>query len=105
MSQIQPYEVAVLLQIYNERIIGKAGYTSIQKVRSKIKWIKIASVYGVRDSFDSVARRLIKRRFLSDDGKSLEVLYLDKLGVDYIIGYLEKYPNAQRDLEEVLNRK
>lgn len=91
--------------MYNERIIGKAGYTSIQNVRSRIKWTRIASAYRLKGSFDSVTRHLVKRRLLSDDGKSLKVLYLDKLGVDYVIGYLDKYPNTQREMELLLNKK
>ena len=102
---LKPYEIALLLQMYNERIIGKAGYTSIQNVRSRIKWTRIASAYRLKSSFDSIARHLVKRKLLSDDGKSLQVLYLDKLGVDYIISYVEKYPNAQRELEQLLNKK
>ncbi len=102
---MEPYEVAVLLQLYSEGIIGKSAYTSIQKVRSKIRWQQIASAYRIKASFDSVARRLVKRKLVSDDGKSLQVLYLDKLGVDFVIGYLEQYPNAFRDLENIMNRK
>lgn len=102
---LKPYEVAVLLQMYNERIIGKRGYTGLQKVRSKIKWQQIASAYGIKESFDSVARRLVKRKLLSDDGKSLAVLYLDKLGVDYVTAYVQQYPNAMKDLEEMLSKK
>jgi len=101
---LQSYEIAILLQMYNERIIGKAGYMNIHKVRNKIMWINIASHYRIKDSFDSIARRLVKRKLLSDDGKSMAVLYLDKLGVNFVVGYLSQNPNAQRDLEEILNQ-
>lgn len=89
--------------MYNERIIGKKGYTSIQKVRSKICWQKIASHYKIKDSFDTISRKMVKRKLLSDDGKSLEVLYLDKLGVDFVVGYLQENPSAQKDLEIILS--
>lgn len=102
---LKNYEIAVLLQMYNERIIGKKGYTSLQNVRSKIKWQQITSVYGIKDSFDSVVRRLIKRKLLSDDGKSLAVLYLDKLGVDFVVAYLQENLNAMKELEDILNKK
>jgi len=102
---LKPHEIAILLQMYNERIIGPRGYTSLQIVRSKINWKKISSYYRIRDSFDTIARKLVKRRLLSDDGKSLAVLFLDKLGVSYVVGYLEEFPNAQKDLEEILSGK
>ena len=102
---LKPYEIAILLQMYNERVIGPRGYTSLQIVRSKINWRKIASFYRVKESFDTIARRLVKRRFLSDDGKSLAVLFLDKFGVDFVVGYIDHFPNAQQDLEEILSGK
>ena len=104
MSQLQPFEIAILLQMYNESIIGKAGYTNIQRVRGKIKWQKIASAYGIKHSFESIARRLVKRKLLSDDGKSLLVLYLDKLGVDFVVGYMHENPNTLNDLENMLKK-
>jgi len=91
--------------MYNERIIGPSGYTSLQTVRSKINWKKIASFYKVRKSFDSIARRLVKKRLVSDDGKSLQVLFLDKLGVDFVGGYLDENPNSFTDLEDILRGK
>jgi|SRR5690348_7058485 len=99
---LQPYEIAILLQMYDEKIIGHAGYTSLQKVRSKVKWQKIASHYKVKESFDTIARRLVKRKLLSDDGKSLAVLFLDKFGVDFVIGYIKENPNAMTDLADIL---
>lgn len=99
---LQPYEIAVLLQMYDERLIGHAGYTSLQTVRSKIKWQKIASHYKIKESFDTIARRLAKRKLLSDDGKSLAVLFLDKLGVAFAVGYLKENPNAMKELESIL---
>ena len=76
---LKPHEIAILLQMYDERIIGPSGYTSLQTVRSKINWKKITSFYRVKESFETVARRLVKKRLLSDDGKSMQVLFLDKL--------------------------
>lgn len=95
----------MLLKMYDEGIIGKGRYIAIQKVRSKIKWHDIASAYKIKHSFDSVARKLVKRILLSDDGKSLQVLYLDKLGVDFVAAYLQAHPNAMKDLEEKMLRK
>ena len=100
---LEPYEIAILLQMYNEQIIGHRGYTSLQIVRSKINWKKIAMHYRVKESFDTIARRLVRRRFLSDDGKSLAVLFLDKFGVDFVIGYLQENPTSQKDLDEILS--
>jgi len=100
---LKPYEIAILLQMYNEQIIGHRGYTSLQIVRSKINWKKISSYYRIRESFDSITRRLVKRGFLNDDGKSLAVLFLDKFGVDFVKGYLIDFPNAQRDLAEIIS--
>ena len=99
---LKPHEIAILLQMYDERIIGPGGYTSLQTVRSKINWRRIASFYRVKESFDSIARRLLKKRLVSDDGKSLQVLFLDKLGVDFVFGYLDENPNVMKDLEEIL---
>ncbi|MFY3740458.1 MAG: hypothetical protein HMLIMOIP_000896 [Candidatus Nitrosomirales archaeon] len=90
--------------MYDEHLIGKAGYKAIQHVRSKIKWDDVASAFKVKDSFDKVARKLVKRMLLSDDGKSMQVLYLDKLGVDFVVAYIGQNPNVFKDLEEKLNR-
>ncbi|GEM_PF-1150201 len=105
MPELKPYEIALLLQMYNEGIIGKRGYTSIHKVRSKTRWQQIASAYNIKDSFDNVARYLVKRKLLSDDGKSLAVLYLDKLGVDFVLAYLKQNPSAFKDLEDKIRER
>ncbi|MFZ1076655.1 MAG: hypothetical protein WAN47_04410 [Nitrosotalea sp.] len=89
--------------MYDERIMGKSGYTSLQKVRSKINWQKIAAAYKIKKSFDDVSRKLVKRKLLSDDGKSMEVLYLDKLGVDFVVAYISENPTAFSDLEAKLS--
>ncbi len=89
--------------MYDERIIGPRGYTSIKTVRSKIDWRRISSYYGVKGSFDSIARRLVKRRLPSDDGKSMAVLFLAKLGVSFVVGYVKENPNAPRDLELIIS--
>lgn len=102
---LKPYEIAILLQMYDGRIIGPSGYTSLQTVRSKINWKKITSFYRVNESFETVARRLVKKRLLSDDGKSMQVLFLDKLGVDFVVGYLDENPNSFTDLEDILTGK
>jgi len=91
--------------MYDEGIIAKKGYTGLEKVRSKINWMGLSSAYRVRKSFDSITRKLVKRKLLSDDGKSMAVLYLDKLGVDFVMGYLEMNPNAFSDLEWKLSQE
>ncbi len=103
MADLRPYEIAILLKMYDEHLIGKAGYKATQLVRSKIKWHKIASAYRIKDSFESVARKLVKMKLLSDDGKSMQVLYLDKLGVGFVVAYLEHNPSAMKELEEKLS--
>ena len=89
--------------MYDEIIIGKKGYRSLERVRSKINWRGISSAYRVRKSFDSITRKLVNRKLLSDDGKSMAVLYLDKLGVDFVVSYLDENPNAFSDLESKIS--
>lgn len=104
LMTLENYEIAILLKMYDEKIIGKPGYTSTQKVRSKIHWERISSAYKIRKSFDMIARKLVKRRLLSDDGKSMQVLYLDKFGVDFVVAYIKQNPDALRELESKLNK-
>ncbi len=96
------YEIAILLKMYDKQIIGRPNYKAIEKVRSKINWRSIASAHKIRKGFDTVARSLVKRGFLSDDGKSMRVLYLDKLGVSFVVGYINQNPDAFKDLDDVL---
>lgn len=100
MADLEPYEIAFLLKMYDEGLIGKAKYKATQHVASKIKWQQIQRAFKVKKSFDSVARKLVKRRLLSDDGKSMQVLYLDKFGVYYVVEYLHIHPDAMKQLEE-----
>ncbi len=100
---LEPYEIAILLQMYNERIIGPSGYTSIQTVRSKINWKRISAYYRVKESFESIARKLVKKKLLFDDGKSMAVLLLAKLGVSFVVGYNKVNPNAFKELESILS--
>ena len=100
---LKPYEITILLQMYNGRIIAPNGYTNIKMVRSKINWKKISFYYKVKRSFDSVAQRLVKRRLLFDDGKSMAVLFLTNLGVSFVVGYVKENPNASRDLESIIS--
>lgn len=83
------YEIAVVLQAYNKGIIGMQNYVAIEKFSKRINWPKISSTYRIKKRFKSVAQKLVKRRLLSDDGKSMAVLYLDKKGVEYIVGMIE----------------
>ncbi len=97
---LENYEISILLKMYDEKIIGKSGYKAIQQVRSKINWNGITVAYNVKKSFEAVARKLVKRMLLSDDGKSMKVLYLDKLGTSFVIGYTKQNPNAMSELED-----
>lgn len=105
MADLRPHEIALLLIMYDRGIIGMPGYTSIERVRSKVKWQQIQAAYGIKNSLESVARHLVKRKLLSDDGKSLAVLYLDRLGTYFVTEYLAVNPRAFSDLEAKLNKK
>ncbi len=89
--------------MYDERIIGPGGYTSTQAVRSKINWKRISVHYRIKNSFYSTSRRLVKKRLLSDDGKSMAVLFLDKLGVSFVVGYAKENPNAIKELGLIIS--
>ena len=83
------YEIAILLQAYNKGIIGMRNYVAIEKFSKMINWKKISSAYRIKKGFKSVAQKLVKRKLLSDDGKSMAVLFLDKIGALYIVGLIE----------------
>jgi len=85
-------EIAILLQAYNKGIIGMRNYAAIEKFSKMINWKKISSAYRIKKGFKSVAQKLVRRKLLSDDGKSMAVLFLDKIGVAYIIGLIETEP-------------
>jgi len=95
------YEIAIILQAYNKGIIGMPCYVAIEKFSKMINWRKISSAYRIKKGFRSVAQKLVKRKLLSDDGKSMAVLYLDKLGVSYITGIIE---NDQKHVSEILSK-
>ena len=95
------YEIAVILQAYNKGVIGMKKYVSIQKFAKMINWKKISSEYKIKKRFKSVAQKLVKRKLLSDDGKSMAVLYLDKLGVTYIVGMIE---NESERISDISNK-
>ena len=86
---MKDYEIAIVLQAYNKGIIGMQNYVAIEKFSKMIDWQKISSVYRIKKRFKSVAQQLVKRKLLSDDGKSMAILYLDKIGIAYIIGIIE----------------
>ena len=77
----------------------------MQTVRSKINWKRISAHYRTKDSFESIARKLVKRKLLSDDGKSMQVLFLDKLGVSFVVGYSAENPKAFEELESISSKK
>jgi len=89
---MEDYEIAVILQAYNKGIIGMRNYVALEKFSKMVNWKKISSIYKIKKGFKSVAQKLVKRKLLSDDGKSMAVLYLDKLGVSYVIGLNESDP-------------
>lgn len=94
------YEIAIVLQAYDKGIVGMPNYVSLEKFSKMINWRKISSVYRVKKGFKSVAQKLVKRKLLSDDGKSMAVLYLDKLGVVYITGMIE---NESERISKILS--
>lgn len=104
MSDLEEYEIVILLQMYDKWIVGKENYIPIEKVSSKIKWQDIARAYRVKKKFKSVAHGLVNKLLLSDDGKSMAVLYLDKLGVDFVEIWVKLHPNSIKDLENRLKR-
>jgi len=95
------YEIAIILQAYNKGIIGMQRYVAIEKFSKMINWRKISSAYKIKKGFKSVAQKLVKRKLLSDDGKSMAVLYLDKIGVSYIIGMNE---NESKRISKILSK-
>ena len=104
MSDLEEYEIAILLQMYDKWIVGKENYISIEKVSTKIKWQGIARAYRVKKKFKSVAHGLVNKLLLSDDGKSMAVLYLGKLGVDFVEIWIKLHPSSMRDLESRLKK-
>lgn len=97
-STLKDYEIAVILRMYDEGLIG-GGYRSLEAVRKEIRWKDIERKYKVKGGFEEVARRLIKRKLLSDDGKSMAVVSLDRLGVAFARAYLKTNPRAMDDLD------
>jgi len=95
------YEIAIILQAYNKGIIGMPKYVAIEKFSKMINWRKISSAYRIKKGFKSVAQKLVKHKLLSDDGKSMAVLYLDKLGVAYII---EKIENDSEQIAKISSK-
>lgn len=100
---MENFEIAVLLQSYNKGIIGMPNYVSLEKFSKKINWIKIANQYKVKKKFKSIAQKLVKFRLLSDDGKSMSVLYLDKLGVDYILELMSSNPRRIANIQSKID--
>ena len=96
------YEVAIILQAYNKGIIGMKKYVSVEKFAKMTDWKKISSTYKVKKRFKSVAQKLVKRKLLSDDGKSMSVLCLDKLGIAYITGMIKNESERISDISSKL---
>lgn len=94
------YEIAVILQAYNKGIIGMRNYVAIEKFSKIIDWKRISSVYRIKKRFKSVAQQLVRRKLLSDDGKSMAVLYLHKIGVAYIVGMIENEPERISEISD-----
>lgn len=88
--------------MYDKQMIGKSQYADIHYVRNAVCWDKIASHYGINAGFDSVARKLVKMRLLSDAGKSMAVLFLDKMGTSFAKAYISHNPGALEDLCSML---
>lgn len=86
---LEAYEEEVLSSMYDKRIIAM-GYTSIQKIASKIGWSDIAKKHKVKKSFERTIRHLASRGYVDLHGKSGNVASLSKLGVAYVIGKLQR---------------
>ena len=95
---MEKYEIAVIYHMYDKGLIGERNYTGIQNIVNRIKWSKIASKYKVKKRFVSVAQKLVKYKLLSDDGKSMQVLYVTKFGAGYIIEYMKRNHNENFSL-------
>ncbi len=97
IGKMKDYEIAILLKMYDEGLIG-SSYKAIEKVKSKIQWKQIANKYQPTKTFEKISRKLVKRRLLTDQGKSMTVLSLDKFGVNFVRGHLKDNPLAMIDL-------
>lgn len=94
---MENYEIAILLKMYDEGLI-ESSYKAIEKVKSKIKWNQIANKYQPSKTFEKISRKLVKRKLLTDQGKSMAVLSLDKFGTDFVRAYLKENPQAMNDI-------
>jgi len=81
---IKDYEIAILVRMYDKRIMRHRGYRSLHRVERVIKWEEIAKKYKVRKSFKSVIRKLSKRKLVDDQGKSCRVCSLDVFGIRFV---------------------
>jgi len=70
----------VLRRIYKEGIIGKR-YRPLELVERIIKWEEISSRFGAKKGFKKVAKRLVNLGYLSNHGKSMNVISITKKGV------------------------
>ena len=105
MAELQAYEIALMLMMYDKGIMGESGYTAIEKVARRARWTDIQKAYGISDSIETVTRRLVNAKLLSDRGKSMDVVSLDKLGAQFCKAYLKQNRDAMADLEAKLNEK
>lgn len=89
---IKDYEIAILVRMYDKKILRHRGYRNLQMVRRAIRWDEIALRYCVKKNFKSAVRKLVKRKLLDDQGKSCKVCSLDVFG----IGFVESLSNEGR---------
>ena len=94
-------ETAILLRMYQCGLVA-GRYRSIQDVRRSIGWIKMASHYHVKKKFGALARSLVKKGMLTDDGKSMKVLSLTMRGTLHVKKYMAVNPRAVEWLNRVL---
>ncbi|MCK4327602.1 MAG: hypothetical protein KAW41_03930 [Candidatus Diapherotrites archaeon] len=85
---MRDYEEAVLIALFDEKIIG-SSYKPIEKAARKINWGGIARKYDVKKSFKKVLQGLARKGVVSDHGKSGRVVSLTLAGLAYLRSELE----------------
>jgi hypothetical protein len=82
---LEEYEEEVLRRMFDQKIIGEAGYARIQHIEGRIKWPEIQARYQVKKKFKAIMRRLSNKGLITFR-KGGEAYSLSKFGVDYVIG-------------------
>ena len=69
----------ILVRMHQNGLVA-GRYRSTQDVRRSIGWQKMALRRREKSRFEALARKLVKRGFLTDHGKSMKVLSLTPQG-------------------------